>query len=402
MTLPTLPTLPPGFVVGDGSTAGATARSGWRRYGWVIALVTVALTVLTILVFTQAPSSTAPLSTDNARPEGARAVAEVLRQQGVEVTEAGTLSAAAAASATGGTLVIADYFFLDEDQIESILAWPGPVVWLMPDDFDLQYVHESLQYGNPDAGTAVSAQCSLPAAQNAGTIQAPGPRIALQWMTPDVSSCFVNDEGGSVLVRVMRTPAPPMSVIAAPSLLTNESLAVAGNAALALHLLGTQDTVAWYMGTAFDTSTLASEGQGGLVLLAPAWVNAAALAAALVFLLAGLWRGRRVGPLMTEPLPVVVPASEATKGRARLYRRGRAFGHATAALRAGTARRLAQRLGLGPHADRATLASAIAASSSTEAATVDFLLFGPPPRDEASMLDLVRRLDALESEVDPT
>lgn len=398
----TLHTLPPGFVVGDGSTAGATVRSGWKRFGWVIALALVSLVVLAILVFTRAPSSTAPLSTDNAQPEGARAVAEILRQQGVEVTESSTLSGSSKALGARGTLVIASYSFLDEDQIASILAWPGPVVWLEPDSYDLEYIHESLAYGGPDGDAPVSAQCALPAAQNADTIVAPGPRINLQWSTATVSTCFVNSEDGSVLMRVTRAPADPMSVIAAPSFLTNGGLAEAGNAALALHLLGTTDTVAWYMGSPYDGSTLGSEGQGGIVLIAPAWVNAAALAAALVFLMAGLWRGRRVGPLMTEPLPVVVPASEATRGRARLYRRGRAFGHAAAALRAGSARRLAQRLGLGPHANRATLASAVAASSSAEAATVDFLLFGPPPRDEAAMLDLVRRLDALESEVDPT
>ena len=53
---------------------------------------------------------------------------------------------------------------------------------------------------------------------------------------------------------------------------------------------------------------------------------------------APLWRGRRFGPLAVEPLPVVVRASEATRGRARLYRRARAYGRATAALRAASAR----------------------------------------------------------------
>ncbi|PKQ19028.1 MAG: hypothetical protein CVT68_00605 [Actinobacteria bacterium HGW-Actinobacteria-8] len=398
----TLNTLPPGFIMGDGSTAGATVRTGWKRLGWVATLVTVSLVVLAILVFTQAPSSTAPLSTNNARPEGARAVAEILRQQGVDVTESSTLSGASEALGADGTLVIASYYYLDEDQIASILEWPGPVVWLAPEGYDLGYIHESLVYGIADGETPVHAQCNLPAAQTADTIVAPGPRINLQWSTAAVSACFVNVEYGSVLVRITRTPAEPMSVIAAPSLLTNKGLATSGNAALALHTLGTTDKVAWYMGTLYDSSTLASGGQEGVALIAPAWVNAAALAAALVFLMAGLWRGRRVGPLMTEPLPVVVPASEATRGRARLYRRGRAFGHAAAALRAGSARRLAQRLGLGPHADRATLAFAVAASSSADVATVDSLIFGPPPRDEAAMLDVVRRLDALESEVDPT
>ncbi|MBC7298353.1 MAG: hypothetical protein H5T82_05610 [Demequina sp.] len=312
------------------------------------------------------------------------------------------MSGAHSALGADGTLVIASYSYLDRDQIDSILAWPGPIVWLAPDGSDVEYIHGSLAYGGAEGESPVLARCDLPAAQNAGTVVAPGSRITLQWRTATVSACFVNDASASVLARVTRTSAEPMSVIAAPSLVTNAWLTHAGNAAFALHLLGTTDKVAWYMGTPYDFSTLGSDSQGGVVLRAPAWVNAAALAAALVFLMAGLWRGRRVGPLMTEPLPVVVPASEATRGRARLYRRGRALGHAAAALRAGSARRLAQRLGLGPHADRAALTSAVAASTLEETTAVDALLFGPPPRDEASMLELVRRLDALESEVDPT
>ncbi|NYI40795.1 DUF4350 domain-containing protein [Demequina lutea] len=399
----TLHTLPPGFVLGDGSTAGAAARSGWRRFGWIITLVVVALLVLAFLVFTKAPTSTAPLSTNNAQPAGARALAEILRQQGVEVTESSTLSGASKALGADGTLVIAGYSILDTDQITSILAWPGPVIWLAPSDYDVPTIVPSTVPAADASSAIVSADCSVPAVQRAGDLNAPGGRYATMWKTPSVTTCYATPStGDSMMLQVTRDGASPMTVIGAPKFLTNQYLADEGNASLALNLLGSTQHLDWYMGTPYDTSTLGINGQSGVVLRAPAWVNAAALAAALTFFMAGLWRGRRLGPLVTEPLPVVVPASEATTGRARLYRRGRASGHAAAALRAGSARRLAQRLGLGPHADRATITSAVAASSATDAATVDFLIFGPPPRDEASMLDLVRRLDALESEVDPT
>jgi len=400
----TLHTLPPGFMLGDGSTAGATVRSGWRRFGWVITLVVVVLLVLAFLVFTRAPSSTAPLSTNNAQPEGARAVAEILRQQGVDVKESVSLSGASQALGADGTLVIAGYYYLDKDQIASILAWHGPVVWLGPDDYDLSTIVPSAVPATAAFSAVAAADCAVPAVQRAGEVNAPGERYARMWETPSVTWCYaIPSSGDSMMLQVTRDGASPMTVIGAPKFLTNEFLAERGNASLALNLLGSKQRVVWYMGTAYDTSSLGGDDQGGVNLQrAPAWVNSAALAAALVFLMAGLWRGRRLGPLVTEPLPVVVPASEATKGRARLYRRGRASGHAAAALRAGSARRLAQRLGLGPHADRATITAAVAASSATDAATVDFLIFGPPPRDEASMLELVRRLDALESEVDPT
>jgi len=399
----TLQTLPPGFVMGDGSTAGATARGRWRRFGWIITLSVATILVLAFLVFTRAPSSTAPLSIANSQPEGARAVAEILRNQGVNVTESSTLSGASTALGKDGTLVIAKYYYLDPDQIDSILAWKGPVLWLAPDDYDVATIVPNAVTAGGDFSGAASADCRVPAVLRAGDVSAPGGQYATMWDAPEVTSCFTNPStGDSMMLQVARDGAAPMTMIAAPRFLTNEYLAESGNASLALNLLGSKQRVAWYMGTPYDTSTLGASGQGGVALTAPAWVNAAALAAALVFLMAGLWRGRRLGPLMTEPLPVVVPASEATRGRARLYRRGRAFGHAAAALRAGSARRLTQRLGLGPHANRDAITTAVAASSTTDAAVVDFLIFGPPPRDEAAMIDLVRRLDALESEVDPT
>ena len=45
-------------------------------------------------------------------------------------------------------------------------------------------------------------------------------------------------------------------------------------------------------------------------------------------LLLALWRARRLGPVVAEPLPVVVRAAETVEGRARLYRRGGARGQA--------------------------------------------------------------------------
>ena len=59
-----------------------------------------------------------------------------------------------------------------------------------------------------------------------------------------------------------------------------------------------------------------------------------------------LWRGRRLGRLVPEPLPVVVRAVETTEGRARMYRRSRAHGRAAATLRAATLARLRDRTGL--------------------------------------------------------
>src|SRR4029079_9085813 len=94
--------------------------------------------------------------------------------------------------------------------------------------------------------------------------------------------------------------------------------------------------------------------------LLPPVVPILALQRLLVVVVTAIWRGRRLGRLVTEKLPVVVRAGETTRGRGRLYRRGRSHGHAAAALRAGTAARSAARLGLPRSAGAPVVVDAIA------------------------------------------
>ena len=83
----------------------------------------------------------------------------------------------------------------------------------------------------------------------------------------------------------------------------------------------------------------------------------------LVVLLLALWKGRRIGPLVAEQLPVVVRASETVEGRGRLYRSRRASDRAADALRTATLQRLLPRLGLGPNADPTAIVQTIAQRS---------------------------------------
>ena len=112
-----------------------------------------------------------------------------------------------------------------------------------------------------------------------------------------------------------------------------------------------------------------------------------------------LWRGRRLGRLVAEPLPVVVRAVETTRGRARLYRRARARGRAARVLRAAAVRRLALRCGLPRTADPGEVAAVVAERTRRAAAEVLALLAGAEPADDPSLVRLARDIDALETEV---
>ena len=127
---------------------------------------------------------------------------------------------------------------------------------------------------------------------------------------------------------------------------------------------------------------------------------------AVAFLGLVLWRGRRFGRLVTEPLPVVVRAVETTESRGRLYRRARDASRAGATLQLATRTRLADYLGLprpspsiSERGAEQALVSAVSAVTGRPAADVGALLLGPPPTRDDHLLGLASELAALEKEV---
>src|SRR5690606_22808834 len=127
--------------------------------------------------------------------------------------------------------------------------------------------------------------------------------------------------------------------------------------------------------------------------LFPDWVIPAVWQVGIAALLAVWWRARRIGRVVSEPLPVVVPAAEATEGRARLYRRGRAREHAATTLREATSQRRRRRLALPPDAGAEALVAAVAVRTGRPAVQVSALLAGPAPADDQSLVRLANDLD---------
>ena len=185
--------------------------------------------------------------------------------------------------------------------------------------------------------------------------------------------------------------------------LTNGSLARLGNAAVALNLLGGRPRIVWLVPEPGSPSAGQGGGQaggsGGLLGLIPVPAYLVALQLAVAVLLAALWRARRFGPLIPEPLPTVVRASETVEGHARLYRSRRARGRAAAALREATLARTRPALGLAPDAAPGQVAAAFSARSGSGQARIEAMLFGPAPADDAALVALADDLDALEREV---
>src|SRR6266567_8693801 len=102
-----------------------------------------------------------------------------------------------------------------------------------------------------------------------------------------------------------------------------------------------------------------------------------------IFVLAGLWRARRLGPLITERLPVVVRASETVEGHAGLYQSRRARDRAAAALREDLLARVLPVLGLVKDTPADAVTGAVTARSRHGGQDIARILYGPAPGSDA-------------------
>ncbi|WP_424213494.1 DUF4350 domain-containing protein [Streptomyces sp. BI20] len=385
-----------------------------RPFLLVTALLLVAGTVLALL---GNRSVQGPLDPRSPSKAGSRAVAELLADRGTTTDLVTTTADAHRALGENTTLLVAFPRFLPADRARELRAAAdrtGTRLVVIGADTRLtraltgRTLDTEDPTEDPETEKTLAPGCTLPAARTAGRARlgtGPGyPPVTDRGATP----CYRTGDTAALLA-LPRAGDPTATVLVdTGAFLRNDTLADDGNAALALNLLGTRPHLAWYIPSLTDAGDPATTGeQRDLVDLIPAGWGWALLQLAVAALLTALWRGRRHGRLVHEPLPVVVPAAETTEGRARLYRRTDARGHAADVLRTAARERLARLLGVPAvraH-DPAHLLPALTARTAAHAPTgpdrpdPTALLFGPAPADDAALVALADHLDTLEREV---
>lgn len=366
-------------------TTGLRAR---LRKGRTLLLLTafVLAAVVVAVVAGLRPGTTTPLDPDNAGPDGAQALARVLERHDVEVVVARGAAALESHPVTDRTTVLvtsADR--LGQSTLNRLRdhAGAGDVVMVDPPTW--------LTTALAVAPTQVLTPAAVPAACEDPRFS--GLRVRTdQAVAFDRPGCFDHAEG-SLLVS---TP-DDMTLWGAPQVLTNERVAQADNAAVALRLAGTGDRLLWYLP---DTRDLVAGDARPLSDTLPRWL----LPGMWVLALSGLtligWRVRRLGALAVEPIPVVVKAVESTLARGRLYQRADDRAHAADVLRSATLHRLALHLRAGS-AEPDDVVPAVAELTGREQRDLVHVLspHAPPPRTDRELVHLAEHLATLEEEV---
>lgn len=379
---------------GASSTAERPPRTARIRslIAWtvVVALV-IGGALLMMRVAASAPAWRDALDPEGVGDTGAMALAEILRDQGVDVAVYRSRSEARAAIDEETTLVMANPVTLSDEGVEELIAPADRVVFLSVGTHLLNLL--DLGGNAPGSSAPVSAQCDVPEFAKVGTIRPD------RLFAPDdaVVGCFGDDDAAAVLIS--DDGGTRISAVDGARMFSNGYLAENGNAALALALLGQTDEVVWYV-PSYDDTDFEAESPETIGSLTPDWLTPAILLLLTAGVAAALWRGRRFGPLVAETMPVTVRASETMHGRARLTAKAADSAHAAEALRDGSRRRLARRLGLAVTSTPDEIADAASDRLRIPRGTLQSLLAGPLPADDHSLVLFARQLAELETSVD--
>ncbi|MBT2224641.1 DUF4350 domain-containing protein [Nonomuraea sp. NEAU-A123] len=382
---------------GESRSTSPTVRSTWRASRLIVLLgaLIVLAAVFSVLL---KPDTRPPRHLDpaDASLAGSMALAELLRDRGVTVDRVDSAEAAVA-KATGAApgdrlLLITDASYVDPRALAGI---QGDRV-IADNLFTLDELAPAVR---PVRGAARERSrepdCSLPAAKAAGSAF-----IGDSAFTGPAGStgCYPWSDGWTLVSYP--NAGGTTTVLGSAEFMTNQRLSEDGNAALALNLLGSAKAVTWLVAPETPpVGELPGEAGQSMYDLMPASIPWAVLMTVITVLLVAFWRGRRLGPVVIERLPVVVRAAETVEGRGRLYRARRARGRAADSLRAGTIDRLTPRLGLGSGSGRHELVAAVAVRTGQDAQEVGAALYGPAPADDAGLVALAGYLDFIERTV---
>lgn len=360
-------------------TVGGALR---RAVFWVVAGLVALLIALLVASLSRSATTGSALETDNPAPYGSMALVEVLGRQGVTVVPTASLDETAEAAEAGEAPTILYYDpngFLDDRRLRELAGLTDRLIIVDP-------AFDQLRELAPDVAQAgrvegpLEADCDLGAVQRAEVVSGDllGYRIIDE--DSDALRCLGSEDDVYSLIR-----SGDVTVLGAIGALTNGQIADDGNAALALNLLGERERLIWYLPGFADVDT-------GTPPPTIDWLVPSLLLLLAIGIAAAFWRGRRLGPLVVENLPVTVRASETMLGRARLYEKSGARLRALDALRVGTIQRIAKLAGLSRHAGIDEIVAAAAALTGRPPTDIQRLLVEDVPATDA---DLVRRSDEL-------
>lgn len=373
-------------------------RRRWWTRRWIrlliAAVLVVALVLIAVSLFTGTVNSQREGDPRSNTSGGMAALAQLVQDEGVDLDTVTSVSQVVDRSDPTTTVVVTNAENLSAEDASALLgAQRGRLVLIRPEQTALDLLGIAATE-SPGEADLVHPECTDGTATRAGTLGFPNWADGYAADGAEIS-CYPVGEGFAYL----RVPARGGSADIVAGGLSNDSLGLEGNAAFGMGVLGSQPELLWLMAEREDDTPVGTTTGPGLL---PDWWTIAVAQACIAVVVMAIWRGRRLGPILSERLPVAVRASETVEGHGRLYERLEARDQAAAALRRRTRHRLA--LSFGHADDHESLAQVVSDRTGRDLGQVRFLLgdgpdgLGRVPADDDELITLAQHLDELEQE----
>lgn len=358
--------------------------------------------VLLVLVITAKGANTQgdykDYEPESPKRSGNKAVIQVLKKQGIQTTIAYKDSEVGPVD-RDTTLVFLDdgLDWMDiSDALKTKAQQAGRVILVGMQDYQLKEFGldiDSYTNGVVAPGITENSSKCLPYIGKAKNVSV---TIVREHQTPGVIQCFRSDSG-SLLSIWPATDDPEYILISDRSAFTNANVQSLNNAALALTLYGAHPKAVFY----YERPSIQQQSPANAKLwqLLPPWVfwaGVALLFAAFALMIA---KGRRLGPLAREPLPVIISASEIEEARASLAREGKHASWAMALIQSRARRKLRRALYLPARASEEELTNTLAAKLNKPTSELHALLYDAEVSTEKELTQRSHKIDQLIQEV---
>jgi len=367
------------------------AAGAFRRWSGIVVLAAVVIAACVVIALLTPPTSTPYLDPSGTSDTGGRALANLLADRGQHlVRESAPAAAGPASAAPGASLeLITSPQLLTGEQLSQAARFGGDILLLGPDSRALRALAPRVRIvGSQVTVAAAEPACAAAPAVLAGDAYLGGAMLSTD--DPAVSTCYPSPPNGPGYLLVQyRAGSRTITVLGSGAPLTNQYLAQAGDAALALNLLRHAGTITWIVPPLGALPAQAAPGQRSFFSLVPWPAYLIAIQLAIAALLAAAWRARRLGPLVPERIPVIVRATETVEGHGRLYQARRARDRAAGELRSAATTRIARLTG------GDVSAGTLAVRTGEDTSQISALLEGPPPASDQELVTLADQLDTL-------
>ena len=273
-----------------------TLRQGLRRHrAWIAIAVVLVIGALVVLVVQGGAQPPGPaLGAANAAPTGSKALVQVLRANGVDVTEVRSAGAAVEAAHAGATVFLYDEAaILDDDRLEELADAADRLVVAEPAFGALEVLAPGVRLAGAASGPIDDVACTAGPAERAGELSE-GQRL----LTIDDAAAAVGWDGcfrdGDFGYAVATGPGPVGRRRRARRRhdRVRERARRRGRQRRArVGLLGASDELVWYLPGPADAD---ADAAPTIAELTPGWVSPVLVLAIVVIIAAGVWRGRRL------------------------------------------------------------------------------------------------------------